>query len=185
MDPLPTFDHPFYQLDFLNDPGAVDQLRTDEQHRCEMNSALNALKAIAGATATNGIEKIAAPSGLAGLAALVEQHSPPAQPNHGGSSTLQIVTNLANELGANTPIGAILKKANSPKPNIVASGQHSASKRKASSSTVLSGVTTLSTVPLSFVTSAFDGNNEGGALNLGGPPMKKIPASLFRHVPFN
>ena len=34
------------------------------------------------------------------------------------ASTLQIVSNLANELGANTPIGTILKKANSPNPAI-------------------------------------------------------------------
>nr|CAD2151595.1 unnamed protein product [Meloidogyne enterolobii] len=38
-----------YQImvEFLADPDAVERLRDDERHRCEMNNALNALRAIA------------------------------------------------------------------------------------------------------------------------------------------
>uniref|UniRef100_A0A915MNW6 Homeobox protein cut-like n=1 Tax=Meloidogyne javanica TaxID=6303 RepID=A0A915MNW6_MELJA len=76
------------------------------------------------------------------------------------TSTLQIVSNLANELGVNTPIGTILKKANSPNPAISTSnGVHnntSANKRKLSTPTsinnnnnsLIKSTTTATTNPL-------------------------------------
>uniref|UniRef100_A0A914KYK7 DNA-binding protein SATB n=1 Tax=Meloidogyne incognita TaxID=6306 RepID=A0A914KYK7_MELIC len=148
-----------YQImvEFLADPDAVERLRDDERHRCEMNNALNALRAIAAVAppineeieeANNNNNNIFDHqlnnnkkyySSSSSPSSRLSPFTSTTDPLITATSTLQIVSNLANELGVNTPIGTILKKANSPNPAIsTPNGAHnntSANKRKLSTPT--------------------------------------------------
>lgn len=120
-------------LEFLADPEAVDRLKADEQQRCMVNNALNALKAMGAATgdAANVAAQPQQNGCLAALEALGQQICSSATPSPSPSSTAQqpspatscSTTNSALQLfagldlGHNIPIGTLLKKANSPNPS--------------------------------------------------------------------
>ncbi|KAL7070994.1 hypothetical protein ACQ4LE_009880 [Meloidogyne hapla] len=163
-------------VEFLADPDAIERLRADERHRCEMNNALNALRAIA-AVAPPPNEEIddifeqkinnkkfnkkqpnspnyCSSSSSSRLSPCITSNaqfisSSSTDPLISATSTLQIVSNLANELGVNTPIGTILKKANSPNPAIsngvlpVNNTNHSTNKRKSSTPTSINNTISL------------------------------------------
>uniref|UniRef100_A0A914KQJ8 DNA-binding protein SATB n=1 Tax=Meloidogyne incognita TaxID=6306 RepID=A0A914KQJ8_MELIC len=168
-----------YQImvEFLADPDAVERLRDDERHRCEMNNALNALRAIAAVAPpineeleeTNNNNNIFDHhlnnnkkyySSSSSPSSRLSPFTSTTDPLITATSTIQIVSNLANELGVNTPIGTILKKANSPNPAIsTPNGGHnntSANKRKLSTPTsinnnnnsLIKSTTTATTNPL-------------------------------------
>ncbi|CAK5109459.1 unnamed protein product [Meloidogyne enterolobii] len=167
-----------YQImvEFLADPDAVERLRDDERHRCEMNNALNALRAIAAVappineeneeTNNNNIfdhhlnNNKKYYSSSSSPSSRLSPFTSTTDPLITATSTLQIVSNLANELGVNTPIGTILKKANSPNPAIsTPNGVHnnnSTNKRKLSTPTsinnnnnsLIKSTNTATTIPI-------------------------------------
>lgn len=166
-------------LDFLSEPGAVEQLRSDEHQRCELNNALNALKAITAVSRTpmesNKALGSSSSSALADLSVNIDQpRSTVANSmlcangiDTAACSALQIVTNLANELGVNTPIGTILKNANSPKsttPVNTSNGSSMPNKRKGTPSSS-SSFGMMSSAPPTMV--SMD--------DVIGQPLKKIP----------
>ncbi|KAI3422552.1 hypothetical protein GPALN_013055 [Globodera pallida] len=176
---------------FLDDPEAVDRLKAVEQQRCAMNNALNALKAIGDSEQTlggqpqqsngnmNALEALGISIPIAAASPCPSASSPPplqlSQPST-TSSALQLIAGLAsvaNELSSNVPIGALLKKNNSPNPPATSASAGAmnaypnALKRKAPCAGV--GGSSVSMVSMD--------RNDGSSTAQIGPlaPAKKIP----------
>lgn len=114
---------------FLADPSAVERLKADEQQRCAVNSALNALKVIGSceAAAETQQQKMSSvgkaeervrssatsaflPSAPSPAIATSASSQPPPS-----ASALQLIAGLASaagEFGSHTPIGTLLRKTN-------------------------------------------------------------------------
>ncbi|KAL3082770.1 hypothetical protein niasHS_010572 [Heterodera schachtii] len=185
---------------FLDAPDSVGRLKADEQQRCAVNNALNALKAIGdsadpsplGGHQTqqsnghlNALEALAVGLPISTSPCSSVPSPPPALPSQPNATTsaLQLIAGLASgELGSHTPIGALLKKTNSPNspatPNSAGSMNvfpTGALKRKAGHCPAGGAVApSLSMVSL-------DKSDGSPAAQIGPlvPPPKKIPRTII------